>query len=344
MLLDSLAENPVRVETLGSDGDSPSQVTCRTCPQFLRSKVEFRYPQIGVSCDDAAEAGPALYSLRVLKIPPPRSMGPPICVGAPDFSKPHAAAAMNNITINLPKFWENDVKLWFLMVENSFAMRKIASEFQRHELLLSFLELRHLQRVEHVLLDLDPVYPYSYLKAALVEIFGQTKEHQLDQLMHACDLGDQKPMELLAEMRKLLGAKGSSVLLKKLFMDRLSSNVRRVLVAGPMGNLDNVARRADRVVAEDQLPTSEPRFVSAPYKLLADKVDRLAESFNSFLQQNLAPQTVTLQTNSFALTPMASTNRDSNFQHSSFSCPRFSSIPYRGPRRGCFLPALRPPL
>ena len=35
---------------------------------------------------------------------------------ASDFSEPHAAAAMGNISINLPKFWENDVSLWFLMV------------------------------------------------------------------------------------------------------------------------------------------------------------------------------------------------------------------------------------
>ena len=71
------------------------------------------------------------------------------------------------------------------MVENIFAMRKIASEFQRRVLLFSSLDLPHLQRVEHVLLDLDLVYPYSCLKAALVEIFGQTEEHQLDQLLHA---------------------------------------------------------------------------------------------------------------------------------------------------------------
>ena len=222
---------------------------------------------------------------------------------ASDFSEPHAAAAMGNITNNPSKFWENDVRLWFLMVENLFAMRRIDSKCQRHELLFSSLDLRHLQRVEHVLLDLDPVYPYSYLKAALVKIFGQTKEHQLDQLLHACELGDRKPTELLAEMRKLLGVKDSLVLLKKLFMDKLPSSVRRVFVTGPIDNLDNVTSRADRVVAENRSPTSDRRFVAASDKLLVVKVDRLAESFNSFLQQCPAPQTVTFQTNSFAPTP-----------------------------------------
>ena len=89
-------------------------------------------------------------------------MGLPIQVKAPDFSELHPAAAMGNITINFPKLWINDVSVWFLVVENIFAMRKIASKCQRHKLLLSSLDLQHLQRVKHVLLDLDPVYPYYF--------------------------------------------------------------------------------------------------------------------------------------------------------------------------------------
>ena len=272
VLPDSLAENTVGPETLGSDGDSPSLVICRTCPRFLISKVEFHDPQVGASCDDAAEAGPSLCSLRVPEVLPSRSTGPPIRVGAPNFFEPHPTAAMGNIIINLTKFWENDVSLWFLMAEIIFDMRKIASQYQKRELLLSSSDLRHLQRVEHVLLGLNPMYPYSYLKAALVKIFGQTEEHQLDQLLYAYDLGDHKPTELLAEMFKLLGAKGSPVLLNKLFMYRLPSNVRRVLVAGPIDILDDVARRADRIVAEDRLPTSNPRFVATSDKLLETRL------------------------------------------------------------------------
>ena len=126
---------------------------------------------VGASYDDAAEAVPAFCSSGAPEVLPPQSTGPPIRVGASNFSKPYPAVAMGHITINLPKFWKNDVSLWFLMVENIFSMRKIDSECQRHELLLSSLDLRHLQRVEHVLLDLDPVFPYSYLKAALIKIF-----------------------------------------------------------------------------------------------------------------------------------------------------------------------------
>ena len=70
--------------------------------------------------------------------------------------------------------------------------------------------------------------------------------------------------------------------------------MRRVLVAGPINNLDDVARRADRALAEDRLPAYDYRSVAAPDKHLVEKVDRLTESFNQFWQQCPAPQTVTL--------------------------------------------------
>ena len=114
--------------------------------------------------------------------------------------------------------------------------------------------------------------PVLVFKGGTCQDFWPNKRAQVDHLLHACELGDRKLTELLAEMRKQLGAKRSSVL-KKLFMDRLSSSVRRVLVAGPIDNLDDVACRADCVLEGDRLPTSDPRFVAAPDKLFVEKVD-----------------------------------------------------------------------
>ena len=66
---------------------------------------------VGASCDDVAEGGQAFCSLKVPEVLLPQSTGPPIRVGAPDFSEPHPTVAMGHITINLPKFWENDISL-----------------------------------------------------------------------------------------------------------------------------------------------------------------------------------------------------------------------------------------
>ena len=65
VLPDSLAENPIGSETLINDRDSLSQVTCQTGHKFFKSKVKFHDPQVGASCNDAAEANSALCSLKV---------------------------------------------------------------------------------------------------------------------------------------------------------------------------------------------------------------------------------------------------------------------------------------
>ena len=59
------------------------------------------------------------------------------------------------IAIELPKFWESDIPLWFTTIENTFRLRNIYNETQRYELLLTALDLRYLQKLEHVLADID---------------------------------------------------------------------------------------------------------------------------------------------------------------------------------------------
>ena len=59
---------------------------------------------VGAFCNDVAEAGPAFCLLKVPEVLPLQSTGPPIRIGAPDFSEPHPAVAMGHITINLTKF------------------------------------------------------------------------------------------------------------------------------------------------------------------------------------------------------------------------------------------------
>ena len=83
----------------------------------------------------------------------------------------------------------------------------------------------------------------------------------------------------------MLGTRDSPELLEKLFMDKLPSDVRRIVVASRVENLDDIAERADRILAED---TSSIRTVNSrnrtqsesPDLTLHKKVDSLAESFN----------------------------------------------------------------
>ena len=93
------------------------------------------------------------------------------------------------------------------------------------------------------------------------------------------ELGDRKPMQLLRQMRQLLGDKlGSSddanSFLCKLFMQRLPANVRVVLASTDLSmDLDKLADMADKVL---EVATPSIAAISDPHPDNS-KVHRLRE-------------------------------------------------------------------
>ena len=162
--------------------------------------------------------------------------------------------------MKLPTFWDTDQDLWFTTIENIFQLHRVTSERDRFELTLGALDLRHLQKIRCVIQDLHTDCPYSQVKQALTKAYSVPKREQLNELLYHTSLGDRRPTELLAHIRELLGTRVSPEYLEKLFMDKLPSDVQRIVVACCAENLDDIVERADRVLAED---TSAIRTVNS---------------------------------------------------------------------------------
>jgi len=214
---------------------------------------------------------------------PNQTPGAPICKPSGEFQEMPRDFSQNCVSLNLPKFQETNVPLWFLTAENLFRLRGIFDEKQMCEFLLVALDFRHLERVQNVLNNLNPVRPYSQMRVALLEAYEPSTERKLDELLYATELGDSRPTELLARMKSLMGSDKSPALLKKLFLSKLPADVKRVIVAGGMDNIDELALRADRVLAID-LGTSSPLAnqdaLSAETSSLQDKVNELTVAVN----------------------------------------------------------------
>ena len=192
-------------------------------------------------------------------------------------------------TMALPKFWETDVSLWFMSVENLFQLKGVADEKLKYELLLSALDLRHLQRIEHVLANLNPIYPFTQVRKALFEIYEPSTDKKLDELLYATELGDGRPTELLARMKTLMGRDQSPALLKKLFLSKLPADAKRIIVANGTENIDELAQRADRVLAIDfQIPANTSLQSQTPFSeaTLSAKVEKLTESVNKLINSS----------------------------------------------------------
>ena len=198
---------------------------------------------------------------------PPGNQHSETDVGGSDDAIPRMAPASGNdmreptfptyhpmpqvMSVSAPRFYEGNASLWLLSLENIFRLKGIFSESQKYELALSALDLRHLERLEHVLYQVNSERLYTELKNEIRRIFSPSREKDIDELLYKLELGDRQPTELLFRMRKLLGEHDSPVL-EKLFKDRLPDEVRRAIVTGPPCGLDELAGRADRVVDENK--------------------------------------------------------------------------------------------
>ena len=88
--------------------------------------------------------------------------------------------------------------------------------------------------------------PYDVLKAALIERISLSKCRKIYQLLHVEELGDRKPPQFLRRLQQLSGNSESDVL-RKLFLQRLSSHVQVGLLSLPRKTLCRWYDGASRV-------------------------------------------------------------------------------------------------
>ena len=111
-------------------------------------------------------------------------------------------------------------------------------------------------------------------------------------------------------MRELSGTRGSPELLEKLFVDKFSSDIWRIVVASRAENLDDIAEREDLVFCEDTSAIRSSNYKNqtqseSPDVALHEEVDSLAGSFN---QMALSQESIFRTTNSCHPQPTANTH------------------------------------
>ena len=155
--------------------------------------------------------------------------------------------------VSLPSFWDSNVELWFATVEHAFSANGIFDEHKRFSLVLSALDLKYIQKIQHVVRS-PTTHPYQDIKSALIKACKLNENDRLDILFNRTELGDRKPSEMFSHIRQLLEAYDvkntqTNAVLRKLFLDKLPTQARTILAVSLERDLDALALRADEVVA-----------------------------------------------------------------------------------------------
>lgn len=193
----------------------------------------------------------------------PRTVtSPPSSVSEPNTSRiltEQIIPSVNTTKCRLPPFWRQDPTVWFAQVEAEFRTAHVAASSRKFNLLISALPSDVAMDIRDIIINPPIVSPYEIAKAEIIKRTSQSEKKRLQQLLSNEVLGDQTPSQLLRKLLQLLG--GAAIdesILKEIFLNRLPSEVQRVLVSSRTTSLQDLADMADRV-----LEISSPITVSS---------------------------------------------------------------------------------
>ena len=166
----------------------------------------------------------------------------------------------NNNVLSLPKFFDDDCQLWFPTIELIFRLQGVTQQNVKLQSVLAALRMSRLQAIETVIASPGPK-PYDTVKSMLMRRFAKSESENLNQLLYTSRLlPNEKPSFHLQKLRKLLGSCPSNQdnrFLRRLFLDLLLSDVRRILTIHADESLDNLAQIADRLFDDERRAISQ---------------------------------------------------------------------------------------
>lgn len=176
----------------------------------------------------------------------------------PPVPSPRNELAGIALSMRIPKFWRDRVKLWFITFEAVTAdMKKGHKELA--QMVVAQLEKQDVEQIADLLFK-PPENLYDALKERLTSVYEESEDRQLQKLLSEMELGDQKPTQLLRRMRSLAHDNIKDETLRMMWMNLLPAHVRSVLVVsdkiGKQTALDDLALLADKMMEQSQQVSS----------------------------------------------------------------------------------------
>ncbi|XP_073946797.1 uncharacterized protein [Choristoneura fumiferana] len=156
----------------------------------------------------------------------------------------------------IPDFWADQPRVWFIRAEAVLTPQR-AGDDAKFDMVVSKLP-------KEIILRLTELLTTSINK--LLNMLEDSKNRQIEKLLREMDLGDQKPSQLLQQMRNLAKDNFPEDTLRIMWQNRLPTTVRAVLIASREVSLETLANIANDVAeatrtrhVSEKKDTSEPR-------------------------------------------------------------------------------------
>lgn len=152
--------------------------------------------------------------------------------------------------IELPDFIPEEPALWFTLCEHTFARFNINVDSDKVDEINKKFERKQLREISDILRSTD-TNKYERIKDRIISFYSVSAEKQLDQLLSEKGINmNQKPSQMLIEMRHKGGSAVTDDVLKRLWLKLLPERMTEILIFNDELKLDKLAKLADKLYDE----------------------------------------------------------------------------------------------
>lgn len=179
--------------------------------------------------------------------------------------------------VELPSFWAEKPALWFAQVEAVFGLKRVTSDSDMYDHIVSELSNDVISLVEDIILnppDIETLYRYDYLKQEVIE-------RMCIKQLNSEEIGSMTPSEFLEHLQTKAYSSVSEETVKEIWVRRLPSHVKEVIKGTDCNNLELLTKIADKVFAVHLVEKPSNRSSIE----LEKKIDKLLEQMENLYKQ-----------------------------------------------------------
>ncbi|XP_041769588.1 uncharacterized protein LOC121592254 [Anopheles merus] len=226
---------------------------------------------------------------------------------------------VNAMRLKPPELDTADIHTFFYALENWFDAWNIHPHHhvRRFNILKTQIPTRILPELRPILDSVPNIDRYESAKKAIIQHFEESQRSRLHRLLSEMSLGDRKPSQLLAEMRRTANGAMTDSMLIDLWIGRLPPYVQSAVIASSQ-NADEKVKVADSVVDSFALYNR-----SGPYQTIAEvrneevnrlsrQVAELSQRLETLMNQNQARERSRARSRSLNRNTNQATNPNTN--------------------------------
>lgn len=169
--------------------------------------------------------------------------------GPLDSTDNHSISA---VTIKPPPFWVDNPSLWFAQLETIFALNKLTSDLTKFRYAVANIDYAVASTAQDIIKNPPANNKYETLKQRIINTLSESPETKLGKLIRGFEPGSEKPSIFLQRLRNLADGQVDGVILRSMFLGRLSDNIRSVLAVVTTNDLNELAALADKIHEVEQ--------------------------------------------------------------------------------------------